>query len=203
MKIFVLGATGKTGTHVLEQGLARGHRLTAFVRSPEKITADVQIVKGDPRDPEAVAAALADHDAVLSCLGPPGLGKSTIVADGARAAVSAMEKTGVRRGIFLSAAVLFRNAGLLVDIVSATFLRNVTNDSGEMERIVRESDLDWTLPRPPRIVQGALTKAYVVEVDRLPAGRRVVTFADVADFLVEELEHPRYVRQVVGMAAKR
>lgn len=38
MKIFLLGATGGTGGAVLEQGLARGHQITALVRSPEKIT---------------------------------------------------------------------------------------------------------------------------------------------------------------------
>lgn len=202
MRIFVLGATGKTGLHVLQQGVERGHRMTAFVRSPDKIDiAGVEKVKGDPRDAAAIAAALRGHDAVVSCLGPPGLGASTIVADGARAAVAAMKEVGVKRAIFVSVAVLFRNAGLLVDIVRATFLRNVTKDSGEMERIVRASDLDWTLPRPPRVVQGALTKAYRVEVDRLPAsGRRVVTFADVAHFMLEELEQRRYVRQIVGMA---
>ena len=38
MKLFVIGATGRTGWEIVQQALARGHHVTAFVRSPEKIT---------------------------------------------------------------------------------------------------------------------------------------------------------------------
>jgi len=37
MSLFILGATGGTGSEVVGQALQRGHQVTAFVRSPEKI----------------------------------------------------------------------------------------------------------------------------------------------------------------------
>ena len=38
MKLFVIGATGRTGHEIVQQALAKGHHVTAFVRSPESIT---------------------------------------------------------------------------------------------------------------------------------------------------------------------
>ena len=37
MKIVVFGASGRTGLQVVEQALAAGHQVTAFVRTPSKI----------------------------------------------------------------------------------------------------------------------------------------------------------------------
>src|SRR5512140_3159554 len=73
MRFFILGANGRTGSELIDLSLARGHQLTAFVRSPEKITRQdgrLRVVKGDPHDPEAMARAMKGHDAVLSALGP-------------------------------------------------------------------------------------------------------------------------------------
>jgi uncharacterized protein YbjT (DUF2867 family) len=74
MKILVLGATGGTGRAVVEQAIERGHELTVFVRSPEKLGASresMTLVEGDPRNAAALQVALVGCDAVLSALGPP------------------------------------------------------------------------------------------------------------------------------------
>lgn len=72
MKIIVFGATGGVGKWVLEQGLKAGHEITAFVRTPQKVTItheNLAVVQGDAFDKEAVSAAIAGHEAVISCLG--------------------------------------------------------------------------------------------------------------------------------------
>jgi putative NADH-flavin reductase len=53
LKLFVIGATGRTGQEVVQQALARGHRVTAFVRSPENIDLKnerLTVLKGDVMD---------------------------------------------------------------------------------------------------------------------------------------------------------
>lgn len=75
LRLLVLGATGKTGTHILDLALARGHQVTAFVRSPQKIARRhpaLAIVQGDPLQVNQLAAALPGHHAVLSAIGPSG-----------------------------------------------------------------------------------------------------------------------------------
>jgi putative NADH-flavin reductase len=207
--IFVLGATGGTGRAVVAQALERGHRVTAFVRSPQKIGGPrdgLTVVRGDPLDAEAIHAALPGHDAVLSALGPPGPGRTTIAGDGARSAVAAMQAVGVRRLLVVGVAVLFENIGLLAAVLRRTFLRNVAADSAEMERIVKASGLEWTIARPPRLTHGPLTRSYGVADDRLPegaGGAATVSRADVAHFLLEELEHGAHIHRIVGVARIR
>jgi putative NADH-flavin reductase len=112
-----------------------------------------------------------------------------------------MKNTGVRRLLIVSAAMLFPDAGIVPAIVRRTFLRNVAEDSTEMERVVMASGLDWTIVRPPRLTNGALTEDYRVEDGRLPAGRLTISRADVAHFLLDELERGTHIGQIVGMAS--
>jgi putative NADH-flavin reductase len=203
MRLFILGATGGPGRQLIDQALARGHEVTAFVRSPEKLGAQREgpsVRQGDPRDAAALAAALPGHDAVLSALGPPGARRSTILPDSARSTVSAMQSAGIRRLLIVSAAILFEDIGLLAALLRRTLLRNVVIGSGEMERIVAASDLDWTSVRPPRLTNGPLTGRYQVEDSRFPPGKRTLSRADVAHFLLDELDRRAHLRQIVGIA---
>jgi putative NADH-flavin reductase len=206
MRLFIIGATGGTGRALVQQALERGHHVTAFVRSPQKLgpaRPGLDVIQGNPLDAEALGAALAGHDAVLSALGPPGPGPTTIAGDGARSTVAAMHKAGVRRLLVVGVAVLFEDIGFVAAILRGTLLRNVAKDSAEMERIVRGSDLDWTIVRPPRLTNGPLTARYAVADDRLPTGTRggtaAMSRADVAHFLLNELEHPAHLHRIVGM----
>jgi putative NADH-flavin reductase len=203
MRLFILGATGGTGRAFLDQALERGHQVTAFVRSPQKLgppRKGLAVLRGDPRNVAELRTALADHEAVFSALGPPGPGRTTILRECARSIVAAMEAAGSRRLLVVSAAILFRDAGLLVALMRATLLRNIAEDAAEMERIIEASGLNWTIARPPRLTNGPLTTHYTVEDGRLPHGRLTISRADVAHFLLGELELGMHARQIVGMA---
>ena len=141
MRLFVIGATGKTGSEIVNLALTRGHQVTAFVRSPQKLSpaGSLTIVRGDPRHPETIAAALPGHEAVLSAIGPhprEALRPSTLLTDCARATVEAMTGSGVARLAIVSAAVLFPVKG-----VYFAFFRWLTKhharDLRAMEDIVR------------------------------------------------------------------
>jgi putative NADH-flavin reductase len=161
----------------------------------------VEVRQGDPRSVSELSAALAGHDAVLSALGPRGLGPTTILREAARSTVSAMQATQIRRLLIVSAAMLFEDAGIVAALLRNTLLRNGAEDSTEMEQVVRASGLDWTIARPPRLTNGRLSGHYLVERDRLPTGGRSMSRADVAHFMLDELEAGTHVRELVGMAA--
>jgi putative NADH-flavin reductase len=203
MRLFILGATGGTGQSLLAQAGKRGHQITAFVRSPQKLGAlrgSVTVRQGDPRSVADLRDALSGHDAVLSALGPPGPGRTTILRDCARSIVAAMQAEGPRRLLVVSAAVLFQDAGILAAVLRRTLLRNVAEDAAEMERVVMASGLDWTIVRPPRLTNGLLKGAYQVEDGRMPQGRLSLSRADLAHFLLGEVERGAHVRQIVGLA---
>ena len=206
MRLFVLGATGGIGRALIDQAIERGHTVAAFVRSPEKLgapQAGLMVVKGDPRSAAELRAALPGHDAVLSALGPPGSGRTTVNSDCARSTVEAMQAAGVRRLLIVSVAVLFEDQGPLFWLFRKTLLRNITRDSAEMERVVTASGLDWTIVRPPSLTTGPLTGRYTIEDGRMPRGGHSVSRANVAQFLLNELEHGAHVRRMVGMASAK
>src|SRR5262249_54572406 len=112
MQLFVLGATGRTGVQLLDLALARGHRVTAFVRSPEEPgrRGGLAIVKGDPLEAAAMDAVLPGHDAVLSMLGPrprEALTGTTLLERSAASAIAAMGRASVARLVVVSSAMLF------------------------------------------------------------------------------------------------
>jgi putative NADH-flavin reductase len=114
-----------------------------------------------------------------------------------------MDAAGVRRLLIVSAAVLFEDQGFAYWLLRSTLLRNVAHDTGEMERLVRASSLDWTIARPPRLTNGRLTGRYAIEDERMPRGGSMVSRADVAHFMLEELERNAHVRRTVGMASRK
>src|SRR5882724_4524546 len=137
MRLFVLGATGRTGTEILELASARGHEVTAFVRSPQKLATakHLRILRGDPRSTDALRAALPGHDAVLSALGPAyreAIRPSTMLTDCAASTVAAMTTSGVSRIAILSAALLFDENGLAFKLVR-WLLRHHVRDLRTME----------------------------------------------------------------------
>jgi len=136
MKLFVLGATGRTGQEIVRQALARGHHISAFVRSPESIRLTnerLSILTGSAMDEDQLFNAMQNHDAVLSALGPrQPFKQSSILRDSALATTRAMRRSGVKRLLILSAAAHF--PGIPNRIVSF-ILRNHMRDSRAMEEI--------------------------------------------------------------------
>ena len=61
MRLLILGANGKTGTQLVDLALARDHEVTAFVRSPAKVTRRhplLKVLPGDPHSADELAEAL-------------------------------------------------------------------------------------------------------------------------------------------------
>lgn len=95
MKLIIFGATGQTGQELVKQAIDHGHEVTAFVRSPEKLTLRderLHVVKGDVLDQEAVTAAIAGQEAVLTALGTESLAYSGFLERSLVRIVTAMKK---------------------------------------------------------------------------------------------------------------
>ena len=203
MRLFVIGANGRTGREILDLARARGHEITAFVRSPEALEQmpGIRVVRGDPRQRDSIAQALPGHDAVLSAIGPhvrDAFRPHTLLTDCAAATVDAMMATDVRRLAIVSAAVLFPEKGLEFAFFR-WLLRHHARDLSAMEQIVRASGLDWTIARPPRLTSSP-DAGFVAVRDALPAGSRVMSFRSVAAFILDAVEQRLHIAEVVGLA---
>ena len=200
MKLFVIGATGRTGREVVQQALARGHEVTAFVRSPDTVTltnARLTVLKGNAMDEDQLFTAMQNHDAVLSALGPREPFKpSSILHDSALATTRAMQRSGVKRLLILSAAAHF--PGIPNQIVTF-ILRNHMHDSRAMEEIVQASSLDWTIARPPRLTQKQ-DATYRSREGAAPKMGFSVSRQAVAAFMLDAIEQKKHFGKIVGIA---
>ncbi|MEU5880393.1 SDR family oxidoreductase [Spirillospora sp. NPDC047279] len=199
MKVLVVGATGGTGRHVVEQGVARGHEVTAFARDPRKVPDGVNAARGDALDYETVERAVAGQEAVICALGAPLTRTGTVRSEGTLNLVRAMEKAGARRLVVMSTIgmgesremLTFRYKYVLVPLL----LRGVFADTERQEEHVRQSDLDWTLVRAGALGRGERTGAYKHGVGVTTILRGKISRADAADFLLKQLQDDAYVRQ--------
>jgi putative NADH-flavin reductase len=200
MKLFVIGATGRTGLEIAQQAPARGHHVTAFVRSPESITTKderLTAVEGNAMDEKQLFDAIGSHDAVLSALGPRKVFKpSSLLRDSALATTRAMKRSGVKRLVVLSAAAHFR--GIPNRIVSF-ILRNHMRDSLAMEKVVQDNGLDWTIARPPRLTQEEYT-AYRSREGAAPKMGFTLSRKAVAAFMLDAIEQKKHFHKIVGIA---
>ena len=207
MKLAVLGATGGTGLEVVRQATQRGHAVTAFVRSPERLgelRQSIAVRQGDLLNAEELEAAIRGHDGVVSAFGPRlpiARSDEDLLSRFARVLRGAMERSGVRRAVVESTAFLFRDAILPpAHVVGRLFFPKVVVDAGGMEEVFRTSSLDWTLVRPPQLTNGPYSGRYHVREGHLPAFGFKVSRADVAEFLVKCVEDGRTIRKVFGVS---
>jgi putative NADH-flavin reductase len=203
MKLFILGATGGIGQHLLHIALKRGHQVTAYVRSPGKIGLTherLKVVQGDLFNADQMAHSMVGHDAVLSSFGPATVRSSTLRREFGRALAAAMRKGGVRRMQIVSSAFLFRDLNLFGRLLKTTLFRQLVPDMAGMESEVCQGDLDWTIVRPPRLTNGPARHSYRVADGNLPKGGFLISREDVADFMIDEAEKAAHLRQIVGVA---
>lgn len=207
MKVVIFGANGGTGQHLVQQALAQGYTVTAFARRPETVLAapapGLTVVQGDIHDGGSVSAAIMRQDAVLSALGARSLGRSDVLEAGVRNMLAGMAAHGVNRIIVLGASGATQDAGqhqgvltrVLLQLVSATILREPFRSQREQERLLEASPVNYTIVRPPRLLDRAATGRYRVQEDGLPPGGTTIPRADVADFMLRQLTETRYIRK--------
>jgi uncharacterized protein YbjT (DUF2867 family) len=199
MKLFVIGATGRTGLEIVQQALARGHHVTAFVRSPENITLRndrLTVVKGSAMDENQLFNAMQSHDAVLSALGPREVFKPSSLLRDSALTTRAMKRSGVKRLVVLSAAAHFPG---IPNRIASFIMRNHMCDSRAMEEIVQGSGLVWTIARPPRLTQEDYT-AYRSREDAAPKMGFTLSRKAVAAFMLDAIEQRKHFRKIVGIA---
>jgi uncharacterized protein YbjT (DUF2867 family) len=227
MKLTIFAATGGVGRELLTQALDAGHDVTVVVRNPAKLpaalaaTGRVRVVSANMAapDPEALEAAVAGAAAVLSALGPHSNADAGIAAPGTQAIVAAMQATGVRRIVAVSAAPVgtvptpsnpnppkhdlgdgFFMRHLLSHVANAR-LGKVFADLARMEDILASSGLDWTAIRPPQLTGKPLTGRYRTAYGQNIRGGLSVPRADVAHLMLKVLDRPETIGHTIGIAS--
>ena len=206
MKVTLYGASGMIGSRILDELVSREHKVTAVVRHPSRITrSDVAVRAGDVLDSSGVVETSKGADAVISAYAPPEDATQQL-ADATRSLLSALEQAGVRRFLMVGGAGNLEVAPG-VPIVDTPHFPPQWISHGlahkEALSVLRQADLDWTSLSPAALIQpGERTGKFRLSGNAFMTdneGQSCVSAEDFAIALVDELEQPRHLRQVLGV----
>ena len=217
MRITVFGATGRIGAAAVGQALEAGHKVTAVVRESAQPVALAALQVANPalelvkvRGLTAAAEVLSAIDgaeAVISGVGPRGRKDGPVTSTSTRAIVAAMQETGVRRYVGVSAAPVgpippddsFVNRRLIHPFFG-WLLKETYADLALMEDELARSGIEWTVVRPPKLVSKPVTGIYRTALDaNLPRGLSI-SREDTAHLMLAALDDPAMVCRAVGIA---
>ena len=193
-----------------------GNRITALVRSPEKIKVHdekLKLIKGNPLNAESITATIPGNDVLVTALGVPNLllfGKTTLYSESARSIITAMKSKGLSRLICLSAGLTGLKSpdsglGFFVRFIMDPLVwRTMYYDMKIMEEMIIESGLDWTILRPPRLADLPLTGEYAESQGYVvPGGKMTLGRADLASFVLKEVANDKYVQKTIAIGYLR
>jgi putative NADH-flavin reductase len=203
MMITIFGASGRTGKQLVEQALSAGHSVIALTRNPSKLEIQhdrLKIIQGNVMEADKVNESITGAGAVISVLGPTSNTPTYEVSCGMENIISGMKKNGVKRLIASAGAgvgdpndspKLFDR---LMNILLKQMARYVYEDSFLMVEKVRATDLDWTLVRVPRLVNGArIGKVRVGYVGKDTGAR--ITRTDMAEFILKQVSDTTHLHK--------
>jgi putative NADH-flavin reductase len=202
MKVVLFGASGMIGSRILKELVSRGHKVTAVVRHPEKVTTTgVTVLKGDVTDAAIVAATAKGAEAAISAYAPPHTAVETVLT-ATRSLVAGLDTAGVRRVLVVGGAGSLEVAPGVQLVDTPNFpqeWKGIALAHRDVLPILKASDLEWTYLSPAALIQpGERTGKFRLGGTQMVTdekGESRISAEDFAVALVSELETPKHVRQ--------
>lgn len=211
-KILVLGATGRTGMHVVDYALAKGYDVYAFARNIESFKISnpkLHLVTGNTENLADVTKAVSVVDDVISVINNPRtsdnpwakvVGQPHMIRDSIKNVISAMKAQRKRRLIVMSTYGAGESFGYLPwwlrFIVNSSNLKVAFDDHTGQEIVLKESNLDWTIVRCVQLSDTNRIGKLVVSVNNSPKPAAKIGRKHVAKFLVQQLESSEYTHKI-------
>jgi putative NADH-flavin reductase len=184
--VLIIGASRGIGLETVKAALEAGHSVRAMARSARRIPIDHPKL-------EKIAESLGVSAGPEIIFGP-----TRIFSKATRVLVTAMEEAHVSRLICVTgfgAGDSRGHGGFLYTVAFHLLLARVYDDKDVQEWIIRRSKLDWVIVRPVILTDGPKTNAYRALVDPRDWTCGFISRADVADFLVKQIEDDAFLRK--------
>ena len=211
MNVLLFGASGKIGSAIARELVARGHAVTAASRAGSEVEGlTLAVRRADATEPAEVAAAAAGQDAMISAIGPKqGVDdQERVVVGGARGLIEGARRAGVRRLVVVGGggSLLVASGERLLDTPDfpVAWRPGALAQTAALELYRAAGDLDWTYVSPPFLIEAGERSGHFRlggdEVLYDARGVSRITYPDFAIALVDELEKGRAVRRRITLA---
>jgi putative NADH-flavin reductase len=205
MKITIFGSTGFVGKVLIKKAIAAGYQVKTLVRNPDKleeIKDKIEIINGSIFESSMVEAAIKGAEVVLSAIGPP-TGKTFDPFQYEKAMkdiVRIMDKNGIKRYIHIGGAAhpggeneVWNFNRKFLRLFLTFFGRQILVAKHLEWEVLKSSDLDWTLIRPPRIANEAASQSIYVDEKNL--GNLKVSVENLTDFILQQISSKEWIRK--------
>lgn len=208
-KIIVFGAAGGTGIEVVKQALDLGYEVTALVRNPNQFTmthVNLKVRQGDVLQAHTIRTAMIGHNLVVSAIGNRSTQPTTLYSQGIKNILDGMWQNSIKRLVCISAGGLDVNpkasffVRLLTKYVLQRILKEPYADLRIMESTVRDSDTDYTIVRPSRLLDKPATGNYRFSINSDITKPFSIARADVAHFIVNHLDDGKTFKSVTSIS---
>jgi putative NADH-flavin reductase len=211
MKISIFGASGATGLLLTERCLAAGHDVSVLLRTPTTFPFRdrVRMVEGSAFDPNAIRRTILGSEVVLSTLGARSLKKEDVLERALPLIVALMRQTSVSRIIVLGSAGALADSlkkqpawrrWIVQNVVYKTFLKWPVASQVSQWNTLSASGLDFTMVMPAMLTNGAARGKYRVDGEALPRNGSRISRADVANFMMQQIDDPQWIGKGVYIA---
>jgi putative NADH-flavin reductase len=208
MKIAIIGAGAGIGLQTVLQALEKGHSVTALSTNTTTIPDHQFLTKinGSATSVIDLKQAITGAEAVLITVGTKNKKATTLFSDIAKALIRVTDELN-----FSSSVIIITGFGagessgylsFFMRTVIRLFLKEQYIDKTLMEELITNSSIKWEIVRPGMLTNGALTNNYKV-LTKLEKGMKVgkVSRADVAHFLITEVENPQNLNQILALTS--
>ena len=200
-RVLVIGASRGIGLETVRRALATGHQVRALARSATTIAithAGLEKINGSALSEQDIEKAVEGCDAVITALGlTPTLQPVRLFSASTRLVIDAMKRHGVRRLITVTGIGAGDSKGLggllYSKLLQPLLLGTIYQDKDREEAVIRQSDLDWTIVRPGFLTRFAGSGKYRALSDPSRWESGFVSRANVAHFLVEQIDDTSFV----------
>jgi len=215
--IALFGATARSGSEIIRQGLKRGFTIKGFARTPSKLGIEHQnltLYKGDIYDRSTIDAVLKGNEVVISMIGynAPSdpmaeVGIVDIYTVMGKNLIAAMKAKGNTRLIMASSTGVEHRANIYspkptpgdMTKIWRWNARYLYNDMYEMENMIKESGLNYIVLRPGFMVEEPARNDLKFDTTGNTPGARVITYEDFASFVLDNIDNGPYWNKAVGV----
>ena len=208
-KIAVVAANGKAGRLIVKEAASRGMNVTAFVRGENRTAAEKAVIKDIM---ELTAADLAGFDAVVDAFGawtPEALDQHVITL---AHLCNCLSGTDTRLLVVGGAGSLYVNPEHTLTVSDGPDFPDIFKPlAAAMARALGElrtrDDVKWTYISPAGDFQadGERTGEYILGGEELTlnaAGESIISYADYAIAMVDEIESGDHIQQRISVVRK-
>jgi putative NADH-flavin reductase len=208
-KIFIFGASGLTGIHVVREAFNAGYEVTVIIDDPDNYVFNntlIKIIKGDAFHPETFENALNGKDVVISCLGLNHQTTDVLYSKGIKNIIYAMQKARMKRLICISLQEIEVAKGTSISTIKnfknifQSMFQRCYPDILMLESMMLESNLNWTLIHPQKLRNGLKTGCYRTSINVKLANPTSLTRSDLADFIIYYMDDEKFFQSKVEIS---